>query len=337
MPDVLYGLNCFQVPVHSTSRSVAQEFSAALDLATAETSCCEVEVYRLERLALDAQLAPEDMVVCRLPSWHFDLGSLEDLHRQVDDTRAEYETLQTQYARMEDAFIALNSYVEADELAACGEARAHAAGQSEATETQGGATARSRAAGAATARSRASPQADARGRSAMQAESQEVQNLRLELVKSERKQQEAQAAVVALRSEFMHLVELMSSTSGSRSKAIDLNSKLRELDASVKSTRSQESASRSPKSRNGVIATAAQNQAVSRPGSQPPLTSGRRPNASPRPGQGQYRTSSTYTTPRADSVRQGARPQVGHSARVQPRVGHSAGPSLRYMQAPELG
>merc|ERR1711933_705154 len=91
------------------------------------------------------------------------------------------------------------------------------------------------------AKSRArAPHVDSRGRQPPPSEAYDVDHLREELAKSQRAQHQAQTAVYALRSEFMHLVSVMTCASGPKGK-LDLSSKLTGLDASAKSTRSQES------------------------------------------------------------------------------------------------
>jgi len=160
MPAVLCSLHCFDVPALSTAGSVAQEFSASLDLGL-DGEGCAVEVYRLQPLDLDAQLAADDTVVCRLPAWRFDLAALEDLFAQVEEMRLENDKLNTQYGRTQEALLSLNASVEALRLGP-----AH--------------------------------QVD------------ELQTLKQQLAQSERKQQETRATVLALRSEFMHLISISS-------------------------------------------------------------------------------------------------------------------------------
>lgn len=39
----------------------------------------------------EAPLAAEDLVLCRIPSWPFDVAALEDLHRELEEVRAAHE------------------------------------------------------------------------------------------------------------------------------------------------------------------------------------------------------------------------------------------------------
>lgn len=164
MPTVLCSLHCFDVPTLSTAGSVAREFSASLDPAL-DAAGCAVEVYRLQPVAHDAQLAADDTVLCRLPAWRFDLAALEELLSQLEELRAEHHTLKVQHGRTREALISLNASVEANELATLTPQRGHD-------------------------------------------NHQEVQLLRQQLAQSERKQQETKATVMALRSEFMHLINI---------------------------------------------------------------------------------------------------------------------------------
>jgi len=283
MPPVLCGLKCFDVPVSSSARDVAREFSASLNPALNGASSA-VEVYRLVQVAPDVQLAADDIVVCSIPGWQFDFASLEDLHRQFEELRSEHENLIVQYSRTKEALISLNSSVEASEAA---DSRRGGGGDS-----------------------------NARGR-------REVDQLKLQLTQSEQKQKETKATVMALRNEFMHLVDMMTATGGPKCQAaFELPSVMREVDTNVKGRwpeamqppQSNICEADRPAGGNALAADAGKPRNVS----QPPMTSGtRRPNnGSPRV----YRTPATYTTPR----QQGARPRGVHQ-----RSGHSAGASMR--------
>lgn len=283
MPPVLCGLNCFDVPVSSTARDVAREFSASLNPALNGASSA-VDVYRLVPVAPDVPLAPDDVVVCSIPGWQFDFASLEDLHRQFEDLRAEHENLIVQYSRTKEALISLNTSVEASE--------------------------------AADSQRRVGGDSNARGR-------REVDQLKLQLMQSEQKQKETKATVMALRNEFMHLVDVMGATGGPKCQAaFELPSVMREVDTNVKG-RWQE-AIQSPQLNvcdadrlaggNAVAADVGKPRNVS----QPPMTSvSRRPNQNGSPRV--YQNPATHTTPR-----QGARQRGVHQ-----RTGHSAGASMR--------
>lgn len=281
MPPVLCGLKCFDVPVSSTARDVAREFSASLNPALNGASSA-VEVYRLVPVAPDVQLAADDIVVCSIPGWQFDFASLEELHRQFEELRSEHENLIVQYSRTKEALISLNTSVEASEAAD--------------SRRSGGDN-------------------NARGR-------REVDQLKLQLTQSEQKQKETKATVMALRNEFMHLVDMMTATGGPKCQAaFELPSVMREVDTNVKGRwpEAMQSPQINPCEADRPAGGGALVADVGKPRnvSQPPMTLGsRRPAGSPRV----YRTPGTYTTPR-----QGARPRGVHQ-----RSGHSAGASMRH-------
>lgn len=275
MPAVLCGLDCFDAPMLLTAGAVAREFTAALDPAL-QAAACTVEVYRLERVALDAPLAAGDSVLCRLPSWHFDLASLEELHQQLEDQRLEHENLSVKHARTKEAFMSLHACMEAAEI-----------DDKPATNTDGG--------------------------------NAELQRLRKALDSSEKKQLETKATVMALRSEFMDLVSMMSDAgatgeSGKYPQA--------EFPAAMKEN------ARSPLT--GQIGKPASGDAHapepprhSRHASPPPVAhSGRRPAASPRT----FRSPGAFSTPRP----------VGRPRGVHQRGGHSAGASMHQRQVGEV-
>lgn len=281
MPAVLCGLECFDAPMLLTAGAVAREFTASLDPAL-DGAACPVEVYKLERVALDAPLAAGDAVLCRLPSWRFDFASLEELHRQLEDLKAEHDNLQGQYARTTEAFVSLNASIEAGELDAKRSASMESAGSRALVSTSGDS-----------------------GR--------ELQRLRQALAQSEKKQLETKATVMALRSEFMHLVDMMSDAGaageGGKYPQIEFPSAMKENARSPLSGQIDKLGSGDLLPPDGVKPT--------RHVSQPPVVAPgvRRPVGSPRT----YRSPGAFTTPRP-----GARPRGVHQ-----RTGHSAGASLR--------
>eukprot|EP00927_Polykrikos_kofoidii_P034931 TRINITY_DN29524_c0_g1_i1.p1 TRINITY_DN29524_c0_g1~~TRINITY_DN29524_c0_g1_i1.p1 ORF type:complete len:304 (+),score=63.74 TRINITY_DN29524_c0_g1_i1:94-912(+) len=171
MPTVLCGLPCFDAPALSTAGAAAQEFFSSLNSAL-EGAVCAVEVYRLERLEPEAQLAAEDTVVCYVPGWGFDFSSLEDLHNELEELRGENDTLLMQNSRTNEVLVSLNYAVEAAEAAEAGQRLAEKSRDSY----------------------------------------REVVQLKQQLARSERKQQETKATVIALRSEFMQLVGMLTDT-----------------------------------------------------------------------------------------------------------------------------
>lgn len=174
MPVLVCGLDCFALPSATTACTVAREFAGSFHPALTDAAAADVEVYKLERVPADAMLAEEDLVLCRVPAWKFDLAALEELHGQLDGLRAEHEELQVSFARTKEALIALSAGSEAM-LA------------SQAAADSGSV--------AETALKSSGPM-------------EEVQQLRQQLALSERNQQETKATVMALRSEFMHLIEV---------------------------------------------------------------------------------------------------------------------------------
>jgi len=289
MPAVLCGLKCFDLPVNATAGGVACEFTASLNPAL-KSAGCPVEVYRLEPLAPDAQLSADDLVVCSVPGWQFDLAAVEDLQRQLEDLRLEHDNLLVQYGRTKEVLISLNSSVEATE-----------------TDT--------------------SAQRRIGGADGQRGSRREVEQLKMQLTQSEKKQQETKATVMALRNEFMQLVDMMTGDSGAP-KSFELPSVMKELDTNVKEPWSQ--AAHCPQyspceadrpGTGGAAHTADAGKA--RHVSQPPMVPGaRRPIGSPRV----YRSPAAFATPRS-----GARPRGVHQ-----RSGHSAGASMRQRQGDGL-
>lgn len=290
MPAVLCGLKCFDLPVDATAGGVASEFTASLNPAL-NGAGCPVEVYRLESLAPDAQLSADDLVVCSVPGWQFDLAAVEELQRQLEELRLEHENLLVQYSRTKEVLISLNSSVEATEIDASVQRR------------------------------------PASGADGLRGNRKEVEQLKMQLTQSEKKQQETKATVMALRNEFMQLVDMMTGDSGGP-KTFELPSVMKELDTNVREPWSQatHSLQYSPceTDRPGTGGTAPSSDAGKpRHVSQPPTVPGaRRPIGSPRV----YRSPGTYTTPRS-----AARPRGVHQ-----RSGHSAGASMRQRQGDGL-
>lgn len=165
MPALICGLDSFVLPAQADVSSVAKEFAAAFHPSLPEAATAAIEVYRLEPVPHDASLAEDDLVLCRVPAWSFDLGALEVLHQQVED-------LQVQYARTQEALVALSS------------AAAASSTEEESIEP-------------------ISPSSIPRDGDPYQ----EIARLRRQLAVSERCQQETKASVMALRQEYMHLVE----------------------------------------------------------------------------------------------------------------------------------
>jgi hypothetical protein len=251
-------------------------------------------VFRLERLAPDAQLSTEDLVVCNVPGWQFDFGSLEELHRQLEELRLEHDNLNVQYSRTKEILISLNASVEANEA------------------------------------SELSPQRRA-GESSSRLHRREVEQLRMQLTQSEKKQQETKATVMALRNEFMHLVDVMQSSGHPKCQvAMELPQVMKELDTNSVETRKTWTQASSEGERlrggndcGGGNANAA--DAAKRHVSQPAATTpgARRPVG---PGMGSprvYRVPGSFTTPRP-----GARPRGVHQ-----RSGHSAGAHVRTLRS----
>lgn len=213
MPVVLCGLPCLEESALATASDVAREFLSSLDPALEGPAC---EVYRLQRLAPDAVLSGDDVLVCRVPQWQFDFAALEDMHGLVEELRRENETLQIQYARAKEAMISLNSAVEATEALEAPHRTPSAS--SEAVNSNGVSRQRSTGGGS------------------------EVQQLRQQLAQSEKKQHETKATVMALRSEFMQLVNLMDWTQEGKYPGVDLPIVMKELDNNVRTCWAQEAA-----------------------------------------------------------------------------------------------
>lgn len=272
MPRVHCGLRCFDLPGVLKAQDVASEFSASLNSALDGA----VDVYRLELLAPHVQLSADDMVVCNVPEWQFDLAAVEDLHRQLEDLRVEHERLLCQYSRTKEALkdVSNASAAEAVEVVTSSAQRRGAAG------------------------SRKS----------------EVDQLKLMLSHeqklNEKKQQETKATVMALRNEFMQLVDMMTDSGGPRQ--FDIPSVMKELDTNT--------ADSWPQADRVAGAGFSMEAAKSRHVSQPPMVSGaRRQIGSPRV----YRTPGNFSTPRT----------VPRPRGIQQRLDYSGGASSRQRQA----
>jgi len=213
---VLCGLDCFDAPSLLTAGAVAHEFSASLDPALVG-ECRRIEVYRLERIALDATLASGDAVLCRVPGWQFDLAALEDLHCQCDDLRRDHEAQQVKNARLQEALLMLNSSLELAEATDATRMR----GVRRGGQPRGGGLRPGQAGPGGT------DEAQSDGTTGVR----EVQHLKQQLAMSEKQQQETRLTVMALRSEFMHLVNMMSDTGGPHLQSLDLPPPLLPIDS----------------------------------------------------------------------------------------------------------
>lgn len=257
MPAVLCGLKCFDAPVSATAGSVAREFSASLNPALSGVGC-PVEVYRLERLGPEAQLSPDDIVVCHIPAWQFDFSALEELHRQIEELRLEYDNLDVQYNRTKEILISLNASVEASEAMESSPARRPPGGDSKPRENR-----------------------------------REVEQLKIQLTQSERKQQETKATVMALRSEFMHLVDMMSGTgSANTDGAAEFLKPPRQVSQPAPAT----------------------------PGARRPVGTG-----SPRTYRAKWDAPTSFTTPRPVARHRGVPQRTGHSAGASIRQRNAGG------------
>jgi len=196
MPALVCGLDCFALPAATTAGEAARAFAASFHpgLPDNASSIASIEVYRLERLAApDALLAAEELVLCRVPNWSFDLAGLEALHAQLDELREAHEELRIQHERTKEAFLALSSG-----------ASAVGTGGSEASPTSSRMTHLLQEASTNSFGSLLSPG----GGASLQDPAQEVLRLRQKLAQSEQTQQETKNTVIALRQEFMHLVQM---------------------------------------------------------------------------------------------------------------------------------
>jgi hypothetical protein len=321
MPGVLCGLKCFDVPVAATAGDVAQEFSASLNPALNRISC-PMEVYRLEPVAPDVQLSVEDLVVCSIPDWQFDFAALEDLHQQFDKLQWEHENLLVQYSRTNEILVSLDAsmetaetvevksqYSRTNEILVSLDASMETADTVEVVEVTGSVTNQRRGAGGDSTRGHR----------------KEVEHLKMQLSQSEKRQQETKSTVMALRTEFMQLVDTMAASAGLQySGGIELPMVMKELENSwLQTVQSPQlspcEAERSITGVAGGVWTADGGKA--RHCSQPPSTTPstwRGPAGSPRV----HRALGTYTTPRPSRP---AERQRG----VHQRGGHSAVTSMR--------
>lgn len=110
MPAVLCGFQAFSALPESlpTCEAVAAEFLARFDPALANAGC-SVEVYRLQRLAPADRLSVNDQVLCNIPTWDFDMDSLEKLHAEVEETKAQMAQLELQHERAAAALATLSA------------------------------------------------------------------------------------------------------------------------------------------------------------------------------------------------------------------------------------
>mmetsp|Transcript_68963 Transcript_68963/g.197800 ORF Transcript_68963/g.197800 Transcript_68963/m.197800 type:complete len:226 (-) Transcript_68963:224-901(-) len=115
MPTLLCGIDAFELQTGGsagTAAGAAREFCAALGPALDDCRAGGVEVYRLERLNMDAPLASRDLVLCRLPSWRFDVNALEAMHRSLRELRQHHEELLVKLSRTSEALSSLSAAVE---------------------------------------------------------------------------------------------------------------------------------------------------------------------------------------------------------------------------------
>mmetsp|Transcript_126385 Transcript_126385/g.369275 ORF Transcript_126385/g.369275 Transcript_126385/m.369275 type:complete len:348 (-) Transcript_126385:21-1064(-) len=204
MPTVLCSLGCFDISAPCTAGDVAHEFIASLDPGL-EAAGCHVEVYRLERaLTSEVPVGPEDLVLCRLPAWSFDLEALEDLHAQLEELQEAHEGLKAQHASVSETLVALNASVEAREAK---DAARYGCELGTPRTCYGTGTPRT---GLGTPRTTLDTPRTCLGtpRTGLSTPRTEVELLRQQFALNERKQQETQASVKALRSQFSHIVEL---------------------------------------------------------------------------------------------------------------------------------
>jgi hypothetical protein len=284
MPAVLCGLKCFDVPVATTASGVAREFFASLNPAL-NSAGCAVDVYRLELVQPDVQLSAEDLVVCSIPGWQFDFAALEDLHHQFEELRLEHDKLLVQYSRTKEALMACSTSNEVADVVD--------------TPVQ-----------------RRNPGSDANIRSG---NVKEVEQLKMQLTQSEKKQQETKATVLALRKEFMQLVDFMHDAGGGKCyQYLELPNVASLTKGSwPPSTQSPQPIPSETDRPNSGAGSQVFEAAKTRHGSQPPMVpAARRPIVSPRV----HRPAGVFSTPRTA----GARPRGVHQ-----RGGHSAGASIR--------
>jgi len=185
MPSVLCGLGCVHSSLAATAADVAHDFATALALPDTATS--GIEVYRLERAPADTRFAADDLVLCRIPSWSFDLTALEELHRELEDLQAAHKELSVRFARTQEALVDLTQRGGVEEPSWPAGAAGHGASRGPATVARAGENAKV-----------AVPTGTAH----------EVHRLRTQLAQTQRNQQETKATVMALRNEFMHLIEV---------------------------------------------------------------------------------------------------------------------------------
>lgn len=160
-----------------TADQVIGEFSASLDPAL-KSSGCPVEVYRLEPVTSDVRFSEDDLVVCRIPGWQFDFSALEEMHRQLEDLRIEHDDLMVQYSRTKEALMSFSASVETPRAVEMNEV--------------------------------VPSQRRSAGGDYTQSQRQEVHRLKMQLSQKERRQQETKDTVMALRSQFIQLVDMMS-------------------------------------------------------------------------------------------------------------------------------
>jgi len=184
MPAVVVGLDAFEAGGPTTAGAVAWELAASLDPSLPDRLAGSIEVYRVERVAADAEFAAEDLILCRLRDWPFDLSALDELHRQVQGLEGEREQLQSS---CQDLALRLARTQEALEvLAASLEALQEVPPERPPPLDSGGGT----------------------GDSSGSCSAQELERLRQQLAASEGSRQDTKESVMALKHEFQTLLRI---------------------------------------------------------------------------------------------------------------------------------
>eukprot|EP00931_Biecheleriopsis_adriatica_P007272 TRINITY_DN108579_c0_g1_i1.p1 TRINITY_DN108579_c0_g1~~TRINITY_DN108579_c0_g1_i1.p1 ORF type:complete len:324 (-),score=58.40 TRINITY_DN108579_c0_g1_i1:16-987(-) len=226
MAKVLCALKAFEALPDTlpTAGAVAAEFLGRFDPQLAEAGCA-VEVYRLQRLSAEERLYAEDQLLCSIPSWHFDMDSLDQLHGELEDSKAALAELELRHERAAAALATLSAAGAPDAALAEATAAADAAAaQSSVCACAEGASAHLATSpsplgspGGTSRRNAAAPDGNTRE---VRMLLQQLVERDAQLAEEKQTQQKLRADLLALREQSQHLMQLVVSVDNGKRPAL---------------------------------------------------------------------------------------------------------------------